>query len=430
MYKVIVLWLCFTQLSFCMESYQPEQIHLSFGDTVNDIVVTWNTVNDTQESIVEYGIDGLLLTARGSSTVFVSGGTENRTQYIHRVKLPNLTPGSKYSYHCGSSKGWSSEFWFTTPPNDPDWVPQLAVYGDLGNENGRSIPQLQDEVQRGFYDAILHIGDFAYDMDWENGRVGDDFMNKIQPIAAYVPYMTSPGNHEEAYNFSDYRNRFTMPGNTEGLWYSFNLGQVHFIAVSTEVYYFLDYGLKLLTNQYDWLEQDLKEATSPENRTVRPWVIIVGHRPMYCSNLNSDDCTNHETWTRVGVPFLHWFGMENLLYKYGVDLAIWAHEHSYERLWPLYDYEVRNGSNEEPYRNPRAPVHITTGSAGCSELHDWFSPTQPPWSAYRSLEYGFMRLRIHNSTHVYMEQVAVEKTDQIIDHIWLIREKHEPYGDE
>jgi hypothetical protein len=32
----------------------------------------------------------------------------------------------------------------------------------------------------------------------ESGRVGDDFMNKIQPIAAYVPYMTSPGNHEEA----------------------------------------------------------------------------------------------------------------------------------------------------------------------------------------------------------------------------------------
>jgi len=32
----------------------------------------------------------------------------------------------------------------------------------------------------------------------EESRVGDDFMNKIQPIAAYVPYMTSPGNHEEA----------------------------------------------------------------------------------------------------------------------------------------------------------------------------------------------------------------------------------------
>lgn len=59
-------------------------------------------------------------------------------------------------------------------------------------------------------------------------------------------------------NFSDYRARFTMPGNTEGLWYSFNMGPVHFISVSTEVYYFLEYGLKLLTNQYSWLEQDLK----------------------------------------------------------------------------------------------------------------------------------------------------------------------------
>lgn len=48
---------------------------------------------------------------------------------------------------------------------------------------------------------------------------------------------------------------------------------------------------------------------------------------------------------------------------YGVDLSIWAHEHSYERMWPLYNYKVMNGSVEEPYTNPRATVHITTGSA-------------------------------------------------------------------
>jgi hypothetical protein len=34
------------------------------------------------------------------------------------------------------------------------------------------------------------------------------------------------------------------------------------------------------------------------------------------------------------------FGLEPLWKKYGVDLAIWAHEHSYERLWPLYDKKV------------------------------------------------------------------------------------------
>ena len=33
----------------------------------------------------------------------------------------------------------------------------------------------------------------------ENSRVGDRFMNQIEPMAAYVPYMTCPGNHEEAW---------------------------------------------------------------------------------------------------------------------------------------------------------------------------------------------------------------------------------------
>lgn len=45
---------------------------------------------------------------------------------------------------------------------------------------------------------------------------------------------------------------------------------------------------------------------------------------------------------------------------------------------------------------------------GCRELHDPFGE-QPEWSAFRSLEYGYMRLRIHNATHLYTEQVAVDK---------------------
>lgn len=61
---------------------------------------------------------------------------------------------------------------------------------------------------------------------------------------------------------------------------------------------------------------------------------------MYCSNDNDNDCTHSETLIRVGLPFTHFFGLEELFYKYGVDVEIWAHEHSYERLWPIYDYKV------------------------------------------------------------------------------------------
>ena len=43
---------------------------------------------------------------------------------------------------------------------------------------------------------------------------------------------------------------------------------------------------------------------------------------------------------RVGIPLTHAYGIEELLYKYGVDLHIQAHEHSYERFWPVYDLKV------------------------------------------------------------------------------------------
>ena len=59
-------------------------------------------------------------------------------------------------------------------------------------------------------------------------------------------------------NFSHYKKRFTMPGESEGMYFSYNMGPVHFIAISTEFYYFVDYGVKQILNQYKWLEKDLK----------------------------------------------------------------------------------------------------------------------------------------------------------------------------
>lgn len=68
-------------------------------------------------------------------------------------------------YHCGSDESWSPVFFFKAALNSLNWSPSFAVYGDLGNENAQSLPRLQEETQKGMYDAILHVGDFAYDMD-------------------------------------------------------------------------------------------------------------------------------------------------------------------------------------------------------------------------------------------------------------------------
>ena len=41
----------------------------------------------------------------------------------------------------------------------------------------------------------------------------------------------------------------------------------------------------MVAKQYEWLVADLEAADRPENRSVRPWVVLMGHRPMYCSGV-------------------------------------------------------------------------------------------------------------------------------------------------
>lgn len=41
---------------------------------------------------------------------------------------------------------------------------RYAVFGDMGNINARSLGSIQRETQNGDFDAILHVGDMAYNL--------------------------------------------------------------------------------------------------------------------------------------------------------------------------------------------------------------------------------------------------------------------------
>lgn len=430
-----ILFLCFITRS-SSQYIKPEQIHLSYGVDPTYMVVTWSTMNATASTVA---LISSALTGQppskpfnGTSSEFVDPGTLHHTQYIHRVTFTGLKPGAPYVYMVGSQTDnvWSEVFTFYTMKDGTDWSPHIALYGDFGFSNHQSLQRLMIDHSSHMYDAVFHVGDLAYDMDSDNGYVGDKFMNMIQPLTAELPYMTCPGNHENAYNFTHYKRRFCMPRDEEGhnMFYSFNIGPAHVISLSTEYYFFLQYGVLQALRQYYWLEEDLKEANKPENRAKRPWIITMGHRPMYCSNNDKDDCTKHHSLVRDGIPFINKFGLEKMFYEHGVDLAIWAHEHSYERLWPVFEDKVYNGSYNEPYTNPKAPVHIVTGSAGCQENHDGFIPEPAQWSAVRSDDYGYTRMKIYNSTHLYLEQVSDDKNGAVIDKIMIIKDKHGSYS--
>lgn len=50
----------------------------------------------------------------------------------------------------------------------------------------------------------------------------------------------------------------------------------------------------------------------------------------------------HPRTCQAPPPFSPEFGGLNpSCFVSGVDLELWAHEHSYERLWPIYNYQVR-----------------------------------------------------------------------------------------
>ena len=52
---------------------------------------------------------------------------------------------------------------------------RFAVFGDFGNDNAQSLPRIQQEVQRGKIDAILHVGDMAYDLATVRTRANNRF---------------------------------------------------------------------------------------------------------------------------------------------------------------------------------------------------------------------------------------------------------------
>ena len=60
------------------------------------MIVTWITLNEINDSVVEYGENMFDQRATGTVHIFQDSGTEKRREYVHRVVLWNLKPGQKY----------------------------------------------------------------------------------------------------------------------------------------------------------------------------------------------------------------------------------------------------------------------------------------------------------------------------------------------
>jgi hypothetical protein len=281
----------------------------------------------------------------------------------HQVDLQNLDPSKTYFYTIGSELGSavprsmsadvtippSKYYSFTTfpePRSKQDDPIRVWAIGDSGWGDHKAI-RVRDAFMNftgGDWDLTLGLGDLAYirGKDWEYQK---RFFNFLSEQNARVPVFTTPGNHDAFTSdmkkqTGPYFDLFTNPGDGRSggvpsnhkSYYSFDYGPIHFVSVDSQ-----ELGLKDDPALYEWLEKDLKEA----QKANYTWIVAYHHQPPYSKGSHDSDAQYECYKLRSNlVPMFE---------KYGVDLVLAGHSHSYERSHLLNGHF---GSSQEAATNP------------------------------------------------------------------------------
>jgi hypothetical protein len=481
---------------------EPYGLRLAFGDAPGRLTLTWST-DEAMNGLpcVQVHSDlppplwrappaglwaggGAARQSCGSTRAFMEPDT-NETSYIHTAALPPLAPGRRHRYRAGAeADGWSS--WrplaaaLSPPPPffNEDLVPlpppqqppptRLLIVGDLGVRQSFTLPDLAADAASGAYSALLHAGDLAYDLHQLQGRRAKAFLKLVEPLSSALPYMATPGNHEAAANFSHFRALWTMPAwaDTQNLYYSYDVGPIHVVSFNTEVLFWPEwYSETHVAAMHAWLEADL--AVAGANRAAAPWVVAVGHRPMYCVRQAEDTgrCRFEQEAVRRGLlaacprnnpqacrprggagagSSATGWALEELLHRHGVDLYVAGHVHDYERYYPVHDLAVDSTgtSSFRQYRAPRATVHVTSGAGGNPEMRGGASPPprgrcapgDAPWCAFQSgfapedeqsHDWSYSRVAAHNASHLHWQ--FSHTSGRVVDEFWVVQGRHGPF---
>eukprot|EP01060_Flectonema_neradi_P026922 TRINITY_DN3654_c0_g1_i1.p1 TRINITY_DN3654_c0_g1~~TRINITY_DN3654_c0_g1_i1.p1 ORF type:complete len:533 (+),score=107.30 TRINITY_DN3654_c0_g1_i1:49-1647(+) len=436
-------------LLLCLQVSAARQVHTALGKTTDTMAVQWATDLPDGTSEVMYG------TSESNLTMIETGdvrkfNVSNRTWYTRTAVMKGLDLNTKYYYKVGDKvNGYSDVFSIVNRRTSAPY--NHILFGDMGSACAFTICDackqgnivcnattcaanttvgLVSEVDTA--DMFLHVGDFAYQLDGNDGRVGDQFFNNIEQLATRVPYMVSHGNHEDApTRRARYIESFrSQPSNavpptfttingdtptTNTLYFSWDHGLVHYISFSTELWHGVTDSNVNPKTFLKWFEQDLIAAN--KNRDAVPWILVHGHRPLYSSAKGGPDPDVVNA-------------VEHLFFQYGVDFSINGHMHSYERSWPTYQ-----NKSQMSYNNPTATIYMITGAAGSPEMHTPFTTEQPTWSAFRSNTFSYSRMIVHNASHIHWQQVGTDPVDfpqseygSVIDDLWIVQDSHGPFN--
>ena len=334
--------------------------------TPSSVIVKWRTDEPT-DSVVRYGLapDSLTLSATNSDST-----TE------HEVQLTSLSADVKYFYSVGTSAdtlagGDRDHFVVTAPIPGTAKPTRIWVIGDSGTANANA-----GAVRDAFLnftgprdpDLWIMLGDNAYGSGTDDAYQRAVFETYPQVLRRTVLW-PALGNHDghtadSTTESGPYYDIFSLPRNGEAggvpsrteAYYSFDYGNMHFIVLDS---YETDRSPEgaMMT----WLEADLQASD-------KEWVIAFWHHAPYSRGSRDSDTQERMIEMRQNaVPILE---------RYGVDLVLAGHSHSYERSY-LIDghYGLSDTFTDAMKKSPgdgsatgdgayRKPVTVGTPHAG------------------------------------------------------------------
>jgi acid phosphatase type 7 len=308
----------------------PDRIVLTFaGDPATSQAVSWRTDSSVAAAVAQVvladdtpAIENRAVEVRGET---VPLRAVNGLAHHHTVTFGDLEPGTLYAYRVGGGGTWSEWFQFRTAAADAEPF-SFLYFGDAQNAVKSHVSRVIRQAALDLPEArfMLHAGDLVNLRDDRNDDEWGEWFDAGGWLHGTLPSIVTTGNHEYVYEGEgEARERvlsphwapqFALPAN----------GPVNHPDLRETVYY-VDYqGVRIISlnstaalshglaeEQARWLEGVL---TDNSNR----WTVVTYHHPMHSVSLGRDNPELRDHW-------------QPLFDRYGVDLVLQGHDHTYGR---------------------------------------------------------------------------------------------------